>query len=187
MATPEALHILLIDDHALVRTGLRMMLESAWPDGHVTEAGSIGEATGAAYELGTAELPPQLIMLDIELPGLSGLAGLTVLRKRWPEARVMVLTSHTEAEVREQALVQGADGFLSKAESTPQMLASIQALLQGDKCFRCGRGIHANDQVEWILLQEALKDSITNEQANTCFCGPSERCTSVTCSNRTLQ
>ena len=102
------------------------MLESSLPDASIAEAGSIGELS--AY--GT-DLQLQLILLDIELPGLNGLAGLAILRKRWPGVPVLVLTSHTEIEVRESALLQGVDGFLSKAESAANMLTCIRGLLAG--------------------------------------------------------
>lgn len=104
-----------------------MMLENSLPNATVIEAGSISDLSMGSRE--SQGWQPNLILLDIVLPGLNGLAGLTLLRSRWPNVPVLVLTSHTEAEMRESAMLCGADGFLSKAESAQQMLQIIRGLL----------------------------------------------------------
>jgi DNA-binding NarL/FixJ family response regulator len=137
MTTANPLSLLLIDDHALLRAGLRMMLVSAMPEAAIREAGSIAEATGALVEQSSAPRSaptrPDLILLDIELPGLNGLDGLSVLQRYWPDTPVVMLTSHTEWETRDAALARGAAGFLSKAESADVMVATLRAVLRGER------------------------------------------------------
>lgn len=119
-----SLPILLIDDHPLLRAGLRLMLESALAQAAVQEVASIGEAVRADAET------PALVLLDIELPGLNGLDGLGVLRRRFPQVPVVVVTSHAEREMQLTALARGADAFLSKAAPMDEMMATIQAALR---------------------------------------------------------
>jgi DNA-binding NarL/FixJ family response regulator len=124
MTSPSSLQLLLIDDHALLRTGMRLVLESAWPGVLIREAGSMAEAL---HQPGAS---PDLVLLDIELPGLSGLQGLTVLKRQWPTTPIIIVTSHTEADARTAAVAQGAAAFLPKSESTERMVAVIQAVLR---------------------------------------------------------
>lgn len=118
--------LLLIDDHPLMRVGLRMVLESALPNATIREAGSIREATRETADA------PDLVLLDIVLPGLNGLDGLGVIKRHWPDTRVVIVTSHTKVETRDSAIARGADGFMSKSASTDTMVATLQAVLRGE-------------------------------------------------------
>ncbi|GLQ97794.1 response regulator transcription factor [Dyella mobilis] len=126
MNAQPALQLLLIDDHALLRTGLRLVLESALPGVRIGEAGSMAEA------LHTPDAKLDLVLLDIELPGLNGLQGITLLKRQWPTTPIIIVTSHAEADARTTAVAQGAAAFLSKSEPTGRMVAVIQAVLAGD-------------------------------------------------------
>jgi len=118
--------ILLIDDHALLRAGLRMMLASALPGAAIREADSMDQAMGMADE------HPDLVLLDIQMPGLSGIEGLTVLKRQWPQTPVVMLTSHREVELHHMAIAHGAVAFLPKSESPEKMLRVIHAVLYGE-------------------------------------------------------
>ena len=149
--------ILLIDDHPLLRAGLRLMLESALANALVLEVDSIGEAVRCG------EAAPALVLLDIELPGLNGLDGLGVLRQRWPQTPVVVLTSHAEREVQQAALAGGAWAFLSKAASMDEMMAAIRAALNREpaagvsgKAAQPGRRPHLTPRQCEVLDQLCL-------------------------------
>src|SRR5512141_708927 len=103
------LRIVLADDHAILRTGLRLLLE-AQPDMKVVgEAGDGREALALA-----AQLQPDLILLDLSMPGLGGLEALPILRKAAPAARILILTMHDDESYLRQALRGGAAGYVLK-------------------------------------------------------------------------
>ena len=115
--------ILLIDDHAMFRTGLRMVLCSHIPDTEVVEAGSMNEALGGTE--------PDLVLLDIKLPGLNGVEGLALLRRKWPEVSVLMLSAMDEPETVRLATARGAAGFVSKAQSAEHIVEAVKGLLEG--------------------------------------------------------
>lgn len=108
-------HILLIDDHAMFRNGLRLLLCSENPNGQVHEAESIEQA------LALDIAGPDLVLLDIKLPGISGLDGIGLLKQRWPDAVLVVLSALDAPE----SLDYGALGFISKREDASSLLQMI--------------------------------------------------------------
>ncbi|MDO9280793.1 MAG: response regulator transcription factor [Methylotenera sp.] len=115
--------ILLIDDHAMFRQGIRMVLNKSMPDTLVLEAGTMSEA------FTKTRVAPSIILLDVQLPGLNGIEGLGMLKKSWPDTPVIVLSSHLEPDIINQALVRGAFAFISKVESAAKIIEVIQTAL----------------------------------------------------------
>lgn len=114
--------VLLVDDLPVVRRGLRMGL-ALEPDLQVVgEAGDGAEALRLA-----AVLDPQVIILDIELPGMDGIAACTRLRAAGERAAVVMLSIHEDGADRRQALAAGAAAFVSKHEPVEALLAAIRA------------------------------------------------------------
>lgn len=117
--------ILLIDDHALFRCGLRMVLAAGIADLEVAEAASLEEAMRSPME------GPALVLLDIQLHGLSGLEGIALVKRKWPEAAVVILSSDVAHQNVRLALERGALAFVSKAEPADKILAVIDQLRRG--------------------------------------------------------
>jgi DNA-binding NarL/FixJ family response regulator len=117
--------ILLIDDHALFRSGLRLVLLGGLPDAQVLEAESLEQAVHDTAG------PPSLVLLDIQLKGVNGLEGLGLLKQRWPGAPVVMLSSIVEPETVRLALARGAAAFVSKAETADKIIAVIRQTLVG--------------------------------------------------------
>jgi len=117
--------ILLIDDHVLFRCGLRMVLASGIPELEVAEAGSLEEGLRAGME------SPALVLLDIQLHGLNGLEGIALVKRKWPEAVVVILSSDAAPHNVRMALERGAAAFVSKADSADNILALIERLRRG--------------------------------------------------------
>jgi DNA-binding NarL/FixJ family response regulator len=117
--------ILIIDDHDLYRTGLRAALGISMPDTEILEAGSIDEATRNTPDTIDA------IVLDFRLPGLNGAEGIALLKKKWPQAPVLMLSAQNDPETIELALERGASAFASKADTADSIVAAINRLLRG--------------------------------------------------------
>jgi DNA-binding NarL/FixJ family response regulator len=119
--------ILLADDQALFREGLRMLL-SAQPDFEV-----VGEATNGEEALRlAARLRPQIVLMDMRMPLLDGVEATRRLRETQPDCRVIVLTTFDDDELVFDGLRAGAVGYLLKAVSAPRLLEAIRAVARGD-------------------------------------------------------
>jgi len=116
--------ILLVDDHSLFRCGLRMVLSAAIPDLEVAEAASLEEAMHAAID-------PSLVLLDIQLHGLNGLEGIALVKRRWPQAAVIMLSSEVSPQKVRMAMERGAAAFVSKADPADRILAVISQVRRG--------------------------------------------------------
>ena len=118
--------LLLVDDHKLLRQGLRRAVEEAGFD-VVGEAGDGEEAVRLAVEL-----RPDLVLMDVTMPVLDGIEATRRLRQSAPEARVVILTMHGEEETVDRALRAGAVAYLLKDCSTDQVADTLRAVAAGD-------------------------------------------------------
>ncbi len=119
--------ILLADDHAVLRTGLRLLID-AQPD-----MKCIGEAGDGLETLARLEaLQPDLVLLDLSMPKLGGLIALPDIRRRAPQTRVLVLTMHADEEYLRQALASGASGYVLKQAADQELLSAIRAVMRGE-------------------------------------------------------
>lgn len=120
------IRVLIADDHPVVRQGLRTFL------GVQEDIEVVGEATDGAATVSLAEsVRPDVILLDLKMPGVDGLAALTELRSRGLTARVIVLTSMTERAHVPRAMRAGAAGYLYKDVDPPALVQAIRAVHDG--------------------------------------------------------
>jgi two-component system response regulator NreC len=124
----EALRVLVVDDHAVLRTGLRLMLEREEDMDCVGEAGSAEEALRAVERV-----RPALVLTDLEMPGMGGLAGVTRIRERHPELPVLVLSMHDEPEEVRRAFEAGASGYVLKTAADEELVRAIRAVAAGER------------------------------------------------------
>lgn len=117
--------ILLIDDHALFRSGLALLLETRLPATTVIEVGAVDEAL--ALDVPVLDL----VLLDVQLREASGLDSIAVLQQRWPQAKIVVVSAFDLEAVMCGAIQRGAVAFISKAERPERMLERVQLLLCG--------------------------------------------------------
>jgi DNA-binding NarL/FixJ family response regulator len=118
-----ATRLLLIDDHALFRLGIKLVLEEGIAGVEVLEADSLIQGMKAC------EQQPTLVVLDVQLQGVNGLEGLGLLKSRWPDVPVIMLSSQSEPDMVRLALARGAAAFAFKAESTEKILTTIHQTL----------------------------------------------------------
>lgn len=128
MAERPALNrVLLVDDHKLVRAGIRALLE-AMPDVQVVgEAGDGGEALDLARKC-----HPDIVLMDIAMKGMNGLDATARLRRDAPECRVIILSMHATGDYLEQALHAGANGYMLKDAATFELQLAIEAVSRGE-------------------------------------------------------
>ena len=154
------LRVLLADDHILVRAGLRKLLESM-PDVEV-----VGEADDGLSLLRRAqELQPNLVLMDIAMPGLNGLEATARLTKALPEVRVIILSMHQNEEYVRQALRNGAVAYLLKDAAPLELELALKAVLRGETYLSpaVSRGI-VSDYVQRLRADEQPGDALTPRQ-----------------------
>jgi len=123
---PATLRVALADDHALVRAGIRALLEKIPGVEVVAEAGDGVEALKAIQELS-----PDIVLLDIAMPGLGGLQVLKRVTADYPETKVVVLTVHENQEYADHAIEAGAWGFLPKSAASTELELALRTVSAG--------------------------------------------------------
>ncbi len=122
----DKIRILLAEDHALVRAGIRALLESQ-PDMKV-----VGEAAdGQEAMLRVQELSPDVVVMDIAMPGVGGLEATRRIHSEWPKVRILALTMHEDERWFFQAIHAGASGFVVKGALPAEFLVAVRAVAQG--------------------------------------------------------
>lgn len=122
----ENARILLIDDHAMFRSGLRMLLHAHMPEVLVDESGNLNDA------LHSTQQSPAAVLLDIKLPGLNGVDGIALVKRRWPQTPILMLSSQDEPETVRSAMARGATCFISKAETADHIISLLRMVMRGD-------------------------------------------------------
>ncbi|MBI1424640.1 MAG: response regulator [Gammaproteobacteria bacterium] len=118
--------IMIIDDHAMFRAGIRALLETQ------DNLEIIAEASDGLDGLHQAtRLNPQLIITDLSMPNLNGTEAIAAIKRRIPEAKILVLTVHKVEEYIHAALRAGADGYILKDDSQDDLITAIQQVLAG--------------------------------------------------------
>ncbi len=120
------IRVMLVDDHEVVRTGLRSFLELQDELQVVAEAGNGIEAIERALEV-----RPDVILMDITMPGMDGLEATRRLRSLCPECQVLALTVHADKHYFMEMLAAGASGYLTKQAAPDELIAAVQAVAEG--------------------------------------------------------
>jgi two-component system invasion response regulator UvrY len=120
--------VLLVDDHTVVRTGFRLLLEST-PDVRVIAEADSGEAACRRFD----ETTPDIVVLDLSMPGIGGLETLRRIRARNPSAKMLALSAHDDSMHARRALRQGALGFLSKRSAPETLLEAVRTVAAGQR------------------------------------------------------
>jgi DNA-binding NarL/FixJ family response regulator len=135
----------LVEDHHLVREGLRLVLSNAGLD-VVGDSASVA----GAFDL-VQQQCPDVILLDLSLVDGDGVSLLRELRARSPQTRVVVVTMHRDAETVRQALHAGADGYVVKGAHTAELLEAIHAVMRGERYLHSSvTAVVVSDSIRWM-------------------------------------
>ena len=141
-----AIRILIADDHGLMRAGLHAMLEDE------SDVEVVGEAASGEEVLHLAgELRPDIVLLDINMPGIDGIETTRRLRISYPQTRVLILTVYAEESLLREAIQAGASGYIIKRAAEEELITAIQAISRGD--------IYIHPAITRFLLKELNPDT----------------------------
>jgi len=131
METAVATKILIVDDHEIVREGIRTLITRARPTWEI-----IGEASSGAQAIGMCEtLKPDVIVLDITMPGMSGLEAASKMAASRLKCRVLMFTMHEAERLSGEVRQAGAHGFVLKSQAARDLIRAIDCLLAGGTFF----------------------------------------------------
>ncbi|MBI2939683.1 MAG: response regulator transcription factor [Chloroflexi bacterium] len=151
MTEGSPIRVLIADDHTVLRAGIRLLLQSASGFEVAGEARDAAEAVAR-----TIELKPDIVLLDITMPGVSGLEATAEIVRRCPGPRVVVLTMHEDEEYFFRALSAGASGYLLKDSSPEEMVAALRLVQQG--------GVYFHPSLGRKLLDDYLRRADSGEE-----------------------
>ncbi|MCP4138834.1 MAG: response regulator transcription factor [Chloroflexi bacterium] len=146
------IRLLLVDDHAVVRSGLRMLLSTEDDVEIIGEAGTAAEASSAA-----AELKPDVILMDIGLPDKSGINATEDIKAKFPEISVIALTIHEDEEYFFKMLEAGASGYVPKRAAPEELLTAIRTAANGE--------VYLYPTMAKLLVRDFLVSGPTKEEA----------------------
>ena len=126
--TESPLRVVLVDDHAVVRTGFRLLLESSSDIKVIAELDS-GEAINQRF----TELNPDVIVMDLSMPGMGGLEALRRIKAKNAKAKMLEFTMHDNIAFVEQALEAGASGYITKNNAPNVLLEAIRKIAGGEQ------------------------------------------------------
>lgn len=122
----DKIRLLLVDDHKIVRAGLKMLFQ-AEPDIEI-----VGEASSGASALKrVAEVKPDVVVMDVAMPGMSGIEATRQIKEESPETAVIALTMHEDEQYFFQMLAAGASGYVPKRAAPDDLVSAIRAVSQG--------------------------------------------------------
>ena len=148
------IRIILADDHTLVRAGIKALLEKQ-PDIEVVAETSNGKEALRQIEL----LQPDIVLMDIAMPGMNGLEATAMITKNYPQVKVLALTMHDEEEYFYEVIRAGAMGYVLKDAAPTELVSGIRAVAEG-KAFLTPRvtRILVNDYLKRIESGEKVPD-----------------------------
>jgi len=149
----DSIPVLLVEDHTIVRKGLRALLEAE------SDIQVVGEAEDGrqALEL-VQQLSPDVVLMDIGMPGLNGFEATRQIKHQFPRTKVVVLTMHTHHEYVYQVLQAGASGYVIKQAATEEVIAAIRAVHRGESFL--------SPSISTQVIEEYLRKASDTEMAD---------------------
>lgn len=121
--------IVLADDHAMVRRGIKKIIED---NPELKVVAEVGDGLEALDYLRKNAPSPDMVIMDISMPRMGGIEATAEIKRNYPEIKVLILTMHNDKEHLNRALAEGADGYLAKQEMDTELFAAISTIRHGD-------------------------------------------------------
>jgi DNA-binding NarL/FixJ family response regulator len=154
MVTPSVIRVLVVDDHPLVRQGVRSLLSN------YADLAVVGEAADAVEALRLAETTsPDVVLLDIRMPGMGGVETARLLSRQQPRAKILMLTSFDDQEYVAGALQSGAHGYLLKSVSDESLASAVRAVHRGERVLSPAVMSRVVEQFTEYSRERALHDA----------------------------
>ncbi len=158
----EPITLLLVDDHEVVRTGLKTFLESKGRFQVVAEAASGMEAIQR-----TLETNPAIVLMDISMPGMDGLEATRQLRKMCPASQVLALTVHDDKHYFMEMLAAGASGYLTKQAAADELVAALEAIAEGNVYLQPALARWLLEDYQWLSSRRSAMATTAVEEPQT--------------------
>ena len=153
------MRILIVDDHPVMRFGVRQLIEQHWPDATIGEAACLAEAL---EQLRAS--PWELAVLDLSLPDTSGVEGLVQLRRAAPTTRVLMLSMHDEAAYAARALQLGAAGYLTKEHAIKELVVAIERVLNDQRHISADLAVRLVDLLSAEAPARRLHETLSAQE-----------------------
>ena len=145
------IRVFLADDHLILREGIRSILEK------VPDIEMIGEAADGKEAVAKVEqLAPDVVLMDITMPGLNGLEATRQIKQKHPSIKVLILTMHETDQYLSEMLEAGASGYVVKTTTSRELISAIRAVYQGD--------VHLYPSIARMLVEDYLHKVKTGEE-----------------------
>lgn len=151
MAQTDIIRILIVDDHPMLREGVRAVIDPQ-PDMDIVAEAESGEAAITLFE----RHRPDVVLMDLQMPGMGGVAAITAIRGAYPNARIVVLTTYSGDAQAMQALRAGAAGYLLKNALRKELLDTIRSVHAG--------GRHLTAEVATGIALHAMEDALSGRE-----------------------
>jgi DNA-binding NarL/FixJ family response regulator len=145
----DRIKVMIVDDHEVVRLGLRAALGT---EQDLEVVGDFGDAKAALREAGLA--PPDVVLMDVRMPGTDGIEACRLLRSSLPEIKVVMLTSYRDEQAVFAAIMAGAAGYLLKNTRRAELLSAIRSVAAGDSLLDPGVAAVVLDRLRKLTASE---------------------------------
>lgn len=144
--------VLIVDDHAFIRRGVETILESS-PEWQVC-----GEASNGNDAIRLAnQLSPEVVLMDVTMPGMNGLEATRIIRKEHPNVKVILLTLHESSEVLRSGFRAGANGYLLKADAEEELMKALRIVV--------GDGSYISPKIDQNVVAQVIGELQSSQQS----------------------
>ena len=158
MSTNNVIRVVVVDDHAVVRSGLKLLLDA---EDDIETVGEAGDVRGAVFE--TRAHQPDVVLMDVVMPGPSGIEGIDSVLKEAPDAKVLVLSMQDDPRYVREAFAAGARGYVLKEAADAELVSAVREVAAGGSYVHPALGARLV-QAEAEAARQAAEDPLSERE-----------------------